>query len=906
MFGDDSMAAASSNNTEERNEEAASDNDIGYECSIEQFDTVMRQQRSSNNSASGNNGSGSSYRSSTPLGRVAYAMKRVISREEDSSPTTTTKQAKDDWGEAVTNQEINRLISSSPYNLRKFKSTPLQGLEKGYIPTKRTISYDNKRHSRLDEEEEESLLGTTTTTRATSYDLIRSKSFRKKIGRRNKNMNKKSRGEGTKINQHNASEDNTSVDSSLINGSSDQHLEEGVTTTFFSSKTKMILVVMSICAVVVSMMAYVFSTKDKDKPVASSDSSSAAAIIKISSSTSSMAIDEQKQMRNGLITSSPAPSIVSSYPSASNNNNDSNVPPPQLTTYYPTLMPVKEVEYTPFPTVQEVPAPASDPVPETNDTSPVDEPVAPSSSPLPTPGNGCEDADSKWFKIELNTDSAANETSWELEIYIADQWRPFSMSKPHDNNQKYTIKFCIPVGQYRFTIRDEGSDGLCCDKGYGSYSGYLRGSKIFESPGEEDYDVDWSERIHTFVLEGSGGDNTTTTTSPTSNSTASTISPTTSMKPQSTLDPTPPATSSPVVPTLPPTMESILDGEETDEPTTSSPTREPTYEPTGEEGTDEPTNPPSHLPSPYPTNPPSPRPSPPPTPNPTNPPSPSPSPPPTDPLPTEDTITKFFVIADCPYDYNERYNLMPKHISELESDGEFLVHLGDLMYAMQDRCGEQYYAIASEILQKAKMPTLVLPGDNDINDCPSIDHGEAMWMKYFHKFDEKWDHSLPLTRWGKLDESFGMLRKGVLYIGLNMVGGTPYSYSEKVERHELHLQMVKALFEEHKGKFKVIVLLKHADPGRNHQDFFNGEGRFIDLIARMGIPTIHFHGDNHYYFEKEEEYGVDNYVRISLVGESQGPPLSVTIDVSKKNPIRVNRRNGQSVECCSEGWPRNR
>lgn len=225
------------------------------------------------------------------------------------------------------------------------------------------------------------------------------------------------------------------------------------------------------------------------------------------------------------------------------------------------------------------------------------------------------------------------------------------------------------------------------------------------------------------------------------------------------------------------------------------------------------------------------------------------------------------------------------------------------MYAMKDRCGEQYYAIASQILQKAKMPTLVLPGDNDINDCPSIDHGEAMWMKYFHKFDEKWDHSLPLTRWGKLDESFGMLRKGVLYIGLNMVGGTPYSYSEKVERHELHLQMVKSLFDEHRGKFKVIVLLKHADPGRNHQDFFSGEGGFIDLIARMGIPTIHFHGDNHYYFEKEEEYGVDNYVRISLVGESQGPPLSVTIDVSKKNPIRVSRRNGQSVKCCSEGWP---
>jgi len=247
---------------------------------------------------------------------------------------------------------------------------------------------------------------------------------------------------------------------------------------------------------------------------------------------------------------------------------------------------------------------------------------------------------------------------------------------------------------------------------------------------------------------------------------------------------------------------------------------------------------------------------------------------------------------------------MPNHIDQLEDDGEFLVHLGDLQYAVADQCKEGAYDVASSILQKATMPTLVIPGDNDINDCPDTQQGESMWMKYFHMFDKKWNHSLPLTRWGKLDESFGFLRKGVLYFGVNMVGGTPYSWSEKVARHKEHLEQIKALFEEHQGQFEVVVLFHHAEPSSYHSDFFGGDTGFISMIKEIGKPTIQLHGDRHSYYEKEGEYGVDNLVRISLVGRSEGAPISVIIDVSKENPITVSRReSGLTVKCCSNGWP---
>ncbi len=274
--------------------------------------------------------------------------------------------------------------------------------------------------------------------------------------------------------------------------------------------------------------------------------------------------------------------------------------------------------------------------------------------------------------------------------------------------------------------------------------------------------------------------------------------------------------------------------------------------------------------------------------------------------PTINTYTKFYVMADCPYSDNERYNLMPRYIEGLSDDADFLVHLGDLQYAKVDDCQEYAYDEASYILKKSRIPTFVLPGDNDINDCDDHEHGEEMWEQYFYKIDERWDHSFNLTRWGKLDESFSFLSKGVLYFGLNIVGGSPYSKSEKRERHKEHLEYIRWILDElDEDDFQVMVLLAHAEPSEHHEDFFEGDDGFAAIVEDVGKPTIHFHGDWHEYYEVEGDFDVDNYMRISIDGESLAPPIKVEIDVSKKNPIRISRRRRDlDVDCCRNGWPR--
>jgi len=103
----------------------------------------------------------------------------------------------------------------------------------------------------------------------------------------------------------------------------------------------------------------------------------------------------------------------------------------------------------------------------------------------------------------------------------------------------------------------------------------------------------------------------------------------------------------------------------------------------------------------------------------------------------------------------------------------------------------------------------------------------------------------------------------------------------------------------------VLVLFGHAEPSDNHDDFFKGSDGFASIAEELGKPTIHFHGDSHEYNEVEGAFDVDNYMRISLDGESVSPPIKVEINVSREDPIRVSReRRDMDVGCCSNGWPR--
>ncbi|KAL7494584.1 hypothetical protein ACHAWT_003216 [Skeletonema menzelii] len=264
------------------------------------------------------------------------------------------------------------------------------------------------------------------------------------------------------------------------------------------------------------------------------------------------------------------------------------------------------------------------------------------------------------------------------------------------------------------------------------------------------------------------------------------------------------------------------------------------------------------------------------------------------------TSITFYAMADAPYTDHERENIMPYQIKNLSSSAEFLIHLGDL----QKGCNEDAYQAASDILKQSNMPVFVIPGDNDINDCADYEHGEEQWTKHFHLHDKNWDHDFVVSRWGKLEESFAFLKNRILFLGLNIVGGSPHSVSEWKSRHSEHLHRVKELLTKLVDDYDVAVLLAHASPRSNHADFFEDEDGLANFVKNIGKPFLHLHGDDHVWSEKEGAFDVDNYMMVSLDCGEIASPIKVEIDTRKDNPIKISREDeALVVECCSEGWP---
>merc|ERR1712048_214037 len=178
------------------------------------------------------------------------------------------------------------------------------------------------------------------------------------------------------------------------------------------------------------------------------------------------------------------------------------------------------------------------------------------------------------FQLELNIDTYAYETAWEL---LNDETNEIIASAPKENHlsqRKYVYPpedegeyYCLEEGCYTYKITDTYGDGL--NFGEGDYMGYLDGEIAFKGDGNFNY-----EMTHKFCVEGVSEieeELPTPTLAPVS---APTSSPTKEPTPEPTNTPTKAPTKAPTTeptntPTKAPTPEPI-----------NSPTKAPVKEPT--------------------------------------------------------------------------------------------------------------------------------------------------------------------------------------------------------------------------------------------------------------------------------------------------------------------------------------
>jgi hypothetical protein len=253
-------------------------------------------------------------------------------------------------------------------------------------------------------------------------------------------------------------------------------------------------------------------------------------------------------------------------------------------------------------------------------------------------------------------------------------------------------------------------------------------------------------------------------------------------------------------------------------------------------------------------------------------------------LPAPDSIVTFYAMGDVPYAPEENF-LLPKQIANMPTDGRFLMHVGDIKNGATP-CDEAVYIKVASMLAKSKLPTFIIPGDNEWNDCENPAQGWKYWLKHFNNFDTKWKYDFVVHRQKVRNENFAFQLDGVLFIGINLVGGRVHDAVEWKTRHAQNITWIESIFKANHKKFHAVVLFGHALPMVKHNDFFIP---LLPIVKTTNVPLLYLHGDGHKWI-KDKPLGTDLITRVQVDQGGIAPPVKVTVTHDPNKPFIFDRR----------------
>lgn len=247
----------------------------------------------------------------------------------------------------------------------------------------------------------------------------------------------------------------------------------------------------------------------------------------------------------------------------------------------------------------------------------------------------------------------------------------------------------------------------------------------------------------------------------------------------------------------------------------------------------------------------------------------------------------FTVIGDVPYDDEQRTGLIGLVANHnTNSDTEFIVHVGDIKPGAV-ACDEMVYQDVSEILSGFNIPTFIVMGDNEFNDCDDPEQGFAFWNQYFLHFNEKWPFSYPISYQEERSENFSWIQKKVLFIGINLVGSVVHDAEEWNTRLADDGNWIEQLMETNADTVEAVVVFGHANNvniGPEKFEIFTTA--FRSASAQFGKPVLYIHGDGHFWIQ-DRPWQEQNIQRVQIEGGADA--LRVTIKVGFNQPFIFDR-----------------
>jgi len=243
--------------------------------------------------------------------------------------------------------------------------------------------------------------------------------------------------------------------------------------------------------------------------------------------------------------------------------------------------------------------------------------------------------------------------------------------------------------------------------------------------------------------------------------------------------------------------------------------------------------------------------------------------------PAQNQPITFSVMADIPYDSSEAL-VLQQHIAEHNkySPSEFIVHLGDFRGSTTSNCAEADYSSVANILKALAVPCFIVPGDNEFNDCADPTQGWAWWVQYFMDFEENFCGAPLAERQSLRPENFAFVRNGVLFIGINLVGGTVQDWNEWNTRMQQDADWVSQQFQAKVSQVRAAVIFAQAGPNWKRELFFT---QFRQSAAAFAKPVLFMHGDGHTWIQ-DQPFPEPNILRVQV--DDGGPtvlPVQVTV-----------------------------
>jgi len=218
------------------------------------------------------------------------------------------------------------------------------------------------------------------------------------------------------------------------------------------------------------------------------------------------------------------------------------------------------------------------------------------------------------------------------------------------------------------------------------------------------------------------------------------------------------------------------------------------------------------------------------------------------------------------------------------SAAEFMLHVGDIKTGSSP-CDEQVYAKVAGYLKTLNVPVFIVPGDNEWNDCADPQQAWIYWQQYFSGFERNWSREWKVQHQAAHSENVAWMRRNVLMIGINLVGGRIHDQAAWQKMMETADIWIRAQFEAHRDKVYAAVVFAQAHPNKKHQWFME---RFLNQVKSFAKPVLYLHGDGHRWLY-EKNWLVPNLTRIQVDQGARAVPLEIQVSMRSDSTFAYNR-----------------